>query len=543
MREFARLYNELDTTTATSRKLDALKKYFAANEPANAAWAVYFLAGGKPRQVISTKLLRQFSTEISSIPEWLFDECYLAVGDLAEVISLILPPSEYESNIGLSVWMESRILPLRGEQPEKIRDALFDYWRGLDRQARFLLIKLISGGFRVGVSKLLVIRALGELSGVDPKIIAHRMMGWTDGQIAPNAESYRKLIAAQSEFDQDDARTGHPYPFFLAHPLQTDPQSLGEIRSWHAEWKYDGIRAQFVQRNGQSYLWSRGEELVTDRFPEISSISLPDGTVIDGEILIWKNGGPGSFADLQRRIGRKTLSSKLLDELPAVLIAFDLLEHEGCDIRGAVQLERRARLDEIVRRTGASVLMLSPLIDAPDWRTLEVMRDSARGRGVEGLMLKSINAQYGVGRTKESGVWWKWKLDPYTVDAVLVYAQKGHGRRASLYTDYTFAVWSDGPDSERKLVPFAKAYSGLTDREIAQVDAIIRKTTVEKFGPVRSVTPAMVFEIGFEGITRSSRHKSGIAVRFPRMLRIRPEKKIDEADTLDTLKGMIGSHD
>jgi DNA ligase-1 len=229
---------------------------------------------------------------------------------------------------------------------------------------------------------LLVIRPLGELSGIDPKTIAHRMMGWTDGQIAPNAESYRKLIAAQSEFEQDDARTGHPYPFFLAHALQTDPQSLGEIRAWHAEWKYEGIRAQFVQRNRQSYLWSRGGELITDRFPEISSISLPDGTVIDGEILIWKNGGPGSFADLQRRIGRKTLSSRLLDELPAVLLAFDLLEHEGCDIRGAVQLERRARLDEIVRRTGASVLMLSPLIDAPDWLTLEVMRNSARGRGV-----------------------------------------------------------------------------------------------------------------------------------------------------------------
>lgn len=543
MREFAQLYNELHTTTATSRKLDALKKFFAASEPANAAWAVYFPPGGKPRQVISTKLLRQCSTEMSSIPQWLFDECYLAVGDLAEAISLILPPSEYESNIGLSVWMESRILPLRGEQPEKIRDALFDYWRGLYRQARFLLIKLISGSFRAGVSKLLVIRALGELSGVDPQnncAADDGVDGWPD---RTQRGKLPEVDAAQSEFDQDDARTGHPYPFFLAHPLQTDPQSLREIRSWPAEWKYDGIRAQFVQRNRQSYLWSRGEELITDRFPEISSISLPDGTVIDGEILIWKNGGPGSFTDLQRRIGRKTLSSKLLDELPAVLIAFDLLEHEGCDIRGAVQLERRARLDEIVRRTGASVLLLSPLIDAPDWRTLEVMRGSARGQGVEGLMLKSINAQYGVGRTKESGVWWKWKLDPYTADAVLVYAQKGHGRRASLYRDYTFAVWSDGPDSERKLVPFAKAYSGLTDREIAQVDAIIRKTTVEKFGPVRSVTPAMVFEIGFEGITRSSRHKSGIAARFPRMLRIRHDKKIDEADTLDTLKGMIGSHD
>ena len=543
MREFARLYNELDATTATSRKLDALKKYFGASESANAAWAVYFLAGGKPRQVISTKLLRQFATEMSGVPDWLFDECYLAVGDLAEAISLILPPPEYESNIGLATWMEERILPLRGEQPEKIRVALFDYWRGLDRQARFLLIKLISGGFRVGVSKLLVIRAMSELSGVDHKIIAQRMMGWTDGQVPSNAESYQKLIAPQRAFDHDSVQSGQPYPFFLSHPLQTDPRSLGDIRSWHVEWKYDGIRAQLVQRNHQRYLWSRGEELITDRFPEISGVSLQDGTVIDGEILIWKNGGPRPFADLQRRIGRKTLSSKLLDELPAVLIAFDLLEHEGRDIRNVVQVARRGRLEEIVRRTGSPVLMLSPLIEAPDWRTLEVLRDSSRTRGVEGLMLKSIHAQYGVGRTKESGAWWKWKLDPYTVDAVLVYAQRGHGRRASLYTDYTFAVWKEGPDSERKLVPFAKAYSGLTDREIAEVDARIRKTTIEKFGPVRSVTPTMVFEIGFEGITKSSRHKSGIAVRFPRMLRMRHDKKIDEADTLDTLNAMIRSYE
>jgi DNA ligase-1 len=484
--------------------------------------------------------LRQFSTEMSGLPEWLFDECYLAVGDLAETIAHILPPPEYETNIGLAVWMEERILPLRGDKPEKIHAALFDYWRGIDSQARFLLIKLISGGFRVGVSKLLVIRALGELSGTDPKIIAQRMMGWTDGAVLPSAESYQKLIAPASEHNAVEG--GQPYPFFLSHPLQTDPHTLGDIRSWHAEWKYDGIRAQLVQPGGRRYLWSRGEDLITDRFPEISGISLPDGTVIDGEILVWKNGVPGSFADLQRRIGRKMLSSRILDELPAVLIAFDLLEHGGRDIRGFVQLERRASLEEIVQGAGNSALMLSPLIDAPDWQTLEVLRSSSRARGVEGVMLKSISAQYGVGRTKEGGVWWKWKLDPYTVDAVLVYAQRGHGRRASLYTDYTFAVWSDDLGTEWKLVPFAKAYSGLTDREIARVDAVIRKTTIEKFGPVRGVTPTMVFEIGFEGIARSSRHKSGIAVRFPRMLRMRNDKKVDEADTLDTLKAMTRNH-
>ncbi|WP_371915204.1 ATP-dependent DNA ligase [Nitrosospira sp. Nsp11] len=540
MREFAGLYNELDSTTATIGKLDALKRYFSHAQPANAAWAVYFLAGGKPRQTISTKLLRQFSTEMSGIPEWLFDECYLAVGDLAETIAHILPPPGNESCIALAVWMEERIIPLRNETPEKIRGALFGYWDELQADERFLLIKLISGGFRVGVSKLLVVRALSELSGLDIKIVSQRMMGWTDSGLQPSAMRYSSLIAPQVAFEGADPHgQPYPYPFFLAHPLQADPETLGDIRQWQAEWKYDGIRAQLVQRGGQRWLWSRGEDLITDRFPEISGISFADGTVLDGEILVWKNDRPASFAELQKRIGRKTLSSKILNELPAVFIAFDLLEHGGQDIRNAAQSERRGKLEDVVSAIGAPGLIISPVIDAHDWQALRVIRDSSRSRAVEGMMLKSVSARYGAGRTKESGVWWKWKIDPYTVDAVLIYAQKGHGRRASLYTDYTFAVWNDDLEGKRKLVPFAKAYSGLTDREIAQVDAVIRKTTVDKFGPVRSVMPTMVFEIGFEGIALSSRHKAGIAVRFPRMLRIRDDKKIDEADSLETLRGML----
>jgi DNA ligase-1 len=279
--------------------------------------------------------------------------------------------------------------------------------------------------------------------------------------------------------------------------------------------------------------------LITDRFPEISEISLADGTVLDGEILVWKNDRPASFAELQKRIGRKTLSPKILNELPAVFMAFDLLEHGGQDIRNAAQSERRGKLEDVVSAIGSPGLIISPVIDAHDWQALRLIRDSSRSRAVEGMMLKSVSARYGAGRTKESGVWWKWKIDPYTIDAVLIYAQKGHGRRASLYTDYTFAVWNSDKEGERNLVPFAKAYSGLTDLEIARVDSVIRKTTVEKFGPVRSVTPTMVFEIGFEGIALSSRHKAGIAVRFPRMLRIRDDKKIDEADTLETLRGML----
>jgi DNA ligase-1 len=547
MREFARLYDELDATTATTGKLSALKRYFERAQPANAAWAVYFLAGGKPRQIVPARLLRQFSTEMADIPEWLFDECYQAVGDLAETIAHILPPPCSRSDVGLAEWMEDRLLPLRRQAPEKVRAALFTYWKELDAQERFLLAKLISGSFRVGVSRLLVTRALSEITGMDKKIIAQRMMGWTEGTALPDARRYSQLIAVQPESD-DALQRGQPYPFFLAHPLQAEPQALGDIRQWQVEWKYDGIRAQLLQRSGQRWLWSRGEELITHRFPEISSISLPEGTVLDGEILIWKNNKPASFADLQKRIGRSTVSNRILGELPAAFVAFDLLEQAGQDIRYIAQVERRRRLEEVAHAVDAPGFVLSPLVEAPDWEALGKIRESSRSRVVEGLMLKAVGAHYGVGRTKDTGIWWKWKIDPYTVDAVLVYAQKGHGRRASLYTDYTFAVWdqSEGrmPDmaqeaGARKLVPFAKAYSGLTDQEIAKVDALIRKTTVEKFGPVRSVVPSLVFEIGFEGIARSTRHKAGIAVRFPRILRIRDDKAIHEADTLETLKSML----
>lgn len=540
MREFARLFAELDETTATNRKLDALQAYFGSAAPENAAWAVYFLAGGKPRQAVPTKLLREVAIEYAQLDDWLFEESYQAVGDLAETIAHILPPPQQHSDIGLAEWMQERIGPLRGADPGAIRAALFTFWNELDTRERFLLTKLIGGGFRVGVSKLLVTRALSSIAAVDSKLIAQRLMGWTDGSVRPTAAGFLQLIAAQSD-DEHTLRGGQPYPFFLAHQLQGEPGQLGELAGWQVEWKYDGIRAQLVRRGGQNYLWSRGEDLITERFPELAVLRLPEGTVIDGEVLIWNDGVPAPFADLQKRIGRKTLSSKLLAELPAVLVAYDLLEEGGVDLRAVPQQERRALLEALVEEAGQEQLKLSPLVEAAGWDQLAQIRTESRARGVEGMMVKAKGAQYGVGRTKNVGTWWKWKIDPYTIDAVLIYAQAGHGRRASLYTDYTFAVWDADEDGERKLVPFAKAYSGLTDAEIAVVDNAIRKTTVEKFGPVRSVRPTMVFEIGFEGIALSSRHKAGIAVRFPRILRKRDDKAIEDADSLDTLKGLLAA--
>jgi len=541
LRDFAALYAALDATTSTHGKLEALTAYFRAAPARHAAWAAYFLAGGKPRQAVPTALLRQLAAERAGLPSWLFDACYEAVGDLAETIALVLPPPVRDSALGLDDWMRERIGPLRGAPPERVRTALFDAWDELDTPGRFLLGKLIGGGFRVGVSRLLLTRALAAVAGLDAKLIAQRLMGWTDKGAQPTADAYAALLAPEAATG-GASPGGQPYPFFLAHPLQAEPQTLGALDDWQAEWKYDGIRAQLVRRGGQSWLWSRGEELITDRFPELAKLPLPDGTVLDGEIVVWQDGHPAPFAALQRRIGRKTLGARLLQELPAVLIAYDLLEQEGVDRRDEPQHLRRMRLEQLISATADPALQLAPQVPAPDWAALAVLRDTARERGVEGLMLKAREARYGVGRTKDVGVWWKWKVDPYAVDAVLVYAQAGHGRRASLYTDYTFAVWDDTPDGapgERRLVPFAKAYSGLSDAEIARVDTVIRKTTIEKFGPVRSVRPTLVFEIGFEGIARSTRHKAGVAVRFPRILRPRPDKPVEEADTLATLKGLL----
>jgi DNA ligase-1 len=550
MRDFALLYAELDDTTSTTRKLAALENYFSTAAPADAAWAVYFLAGGKPRQAVPTKLLRQFAIEYSGLDDWLFDECYHAVGDLAETIALILPPPAQPNEIGLADWIELGIAPLRGADPETVRTALLLYWDQLDTRERFLLTKLIGGGFRVGVSRLLVTRALSAVSGQDSKLIAQRLMGWTDGSVRPTAAGFAQLIAAHSE-EEHAQRGGQPYPFFLAHQLDREPATLGDLSRWQVEWKYDGMRAQLVSRDGRNWLWSRGEELITERFPELAVLRLPDGVVLDGEILVWHGGAaPAPFADLQKRIGRKTVSARLLGELPVVLVAYDLLEYEGRDLRALPQSERRAMLEELVAslqaQQGAPQLRLAPVVHADSWEQLAEIRAESRARGVEGMMVKAVDAQYGVGRTKNVGTWWKWKIDPYSIDAVLIYAQAGHGRRASLYTDYTFAVWDDVRDEEggegggqRKLVPFAKAYSGLTDAEIAKVDHAIRRTTIEKFGPVRSVTPSMVFEIGFEGIASSPRHKSGIAVRFPRILRQRHDKTVEQADTLDALKNLL----
>jgi len=553
VKAFAALYAALDASTATHDKVAALRQYFQTADAADAAWAVYFLAGGKPRQTVPTALLRATACREAGLPDWLFEACYQAVGDLAETIAHVLPPADAPQSLGLAAWVEQRLLPLRGQPGETQADALAAWWRELDASGRFLLTKLIGGGFRVGVSKLLVQRALAEAFAVDAKVVAQRLMGYTDAKTVPTAARFQALHAAQAEAD-----VGQPYPFFLAHALAGDAQRLGAPHDWLVEWKYDGIRAQLVRRRGHSWVWSRGEELMTERFPEVVALSeaLPDGTVLDGEILVWIEGAPAPFQKLQQRIGRKTLTKKLLAEAPVSFLAYDLLEWQGVDQRAQPLQQRRARLEALCGDTG---LPLSPRVMADSWTDLVALREQSRERGVEGLMLKALDSAYGSGRTKAEGIWWKWKIAPLSVDCVLIYAQAGHGRRASVYTDYSFAVWNRAPRNADEaaavveaiarreppvpgalqLVPFAKAYSGLSDAEFAEVDRIIRANTLEKFGPVRSVRPTLVFELGFEGVNRSARHKSGIAVRFPRMLRIRHDKPLHEADSLAQLQAML----
>ncbi len=589
MKRFAALFAELDATTSTNAKVDALQRYFEQAPERDAAWAVYFLAGGKPRQVVSMAHLAGLACEEAGIEGWLFDECYQVVGDLAETIALVLPPGSEPTDVGLARWVEERLLPLRGSSEAEIAARVKSYWSELDAPGRFLLTKLIGGGFRVGVSKLLVQRALAAHAGVDAKRVAQRMMGYTDARVMPSAERFRALIAQHEEGAAVPQDEGQPYPFFLAHQLDAPPEvfasRLGPVSDWQVEWKYDGIRGQIVKRSGRVWVWSRGEELVTERFPEIESLAqaLPDGTVLDGEIMVWKSphpgplpkgegmnsdllplpsgegggeGGPAPFALLQQRIGRKNLTRKVLADAPVTFVAYDLLEQGGSDIRALPQRERRTRLEALLRDTRFPI---SPIETDASWLEFAKRREQSRDRGVEGFMLKRLDAAYGTGRTKAEGLWWKWKIDPMTIDCVLVYAQAGHGRRASVYTDYTFAVWNRRPRDQAEadavlesmarreppqpgalqLVAFAKAYSGLTDEEFRQVDAIIRRTTLEKFGPVRSVKPSLVFELGFEGINRSTRHKSGIAVRFPRMLRLRFDKPVHEADSLQELESLL----
>ncbi len=597
MQRFTQLYRELDATTRTTDKVAALVDYFRTAEPADAAWALALLMGNKIPRTVNSRQLRTWLVEVTQLPEWLINECYDAVGDLSETIALLLPVPTETADMPLASIVNERIVALRGLPDEEQRALVLKTWSELAATERFLWHKLLLGNFRIGVARTLVARALAVVAGIAAEVMAHRVMGrWQ-----PTAADYQSLLSGEGRVDP-----GQPYPFFLAYALENPPETLGPIDEWQLEWKWDGIRAQLIRRAGETLLWTRGEELVTDRYPEIAAIgdALPDGTVLDGEVLAWRGDDPLPFGVLQQRIGRKSVGAKLLHTAPVVFMAYDVLEIGGIDLRPLPLSERREKLQLLapspesnvsipindarervgVRATdfardatanketpaltpalsrnesneienslsgegatdadaslrGAAnrveeispipaALRLSPLVTANSWDEVTQLRHAARDNLTEGLMLKKKSAPYGVGRTR--GDWWKWKSTPLTIDAVLVYAQQGHGRRASLFTDYTFAVWNEG-----ELAPIAKAYSGLTDAEIREVDRFIRAHTIDRYGPVRTVEPLLVFELHFEGVQLSSRHRAGLAVRFPRIARWRTDKLPKDADTLETLR-------
>ncbi|MEN9771008.1 MAG: hypothetical protein RLZZ180_2638 [Pseudomonadota bacterium] len=566
MKQFAALYAELDATTSTAAKLAALQRHLAQADPADAAWAVYVLAGGRPKRVVRLGLLRALACEMAGMADWLFEACYQAVGDLAETLAHVLPGAGLQTDeAGLSVWLHDRILPLRALDEAQARDWVQAQWLQLDPLGRMLWVKLATGGFRVGVSRQLVQRALAAHAGLPVACVAERMMGYTDSTRLPTAQAYAELIAPLAD-GVSVQRGGQPYPFFLAHALapQERLEDLGAIQDWQIECKYDGIRAQLVKRAGQVFLWSRGEELITSSFPEVPPLAarLPEGTVLDGELLAWGDGAPAPFAQLQQRLGRKRLPAALLARVPVAFVAYDLLEQDGQDIRALTQAQRRERLERLL---ADQPIALAPRLVVASWADAQHLRQTLEH--AEGLMLKRLDSSYGSGRTRSAGLWVKYKREPRVIDGVLIYAQAGHGRRASLYSDYTFAVWNRPPlDAAQaqavieaiarreplarrvdlplaaqalQLVPFTKAYSGLSEQELRQVDAHIKRTLVDKFGPVRSVRPSLVFEIAFEGIGASARHKSGVALRFPRIKRLRPDKPVHEVSSLADLLALL----
>lgn len=502
--------------------------YFSDCPPDDAAWALYFLTGRRLKSLVKSKSLRQWVADVTGYPDWLVASSYEHVGDLGETIALLLPEPETTATAPtLEVMMDTYVLPLRDWAEPMQRPILLEAWSRLNRDERLVYHKLLTGGFRVGVSRSLVVRALAQLAGIEPAVMDHRLSGnWQ-----PQAEFFQAILSPE---DRPEDRRSRPYPFFLASPLEQAVEQLGSATEWHAEWKWDGIRAQLIKRGGDVILWSRGQETLTESFPEVqlAAAHLPDGVVLDGEILCWHDGSPLPFARLQKRITRKRLTREILSDNPAVFLAYDCLETDGVDIREHPIESRLERLRAIIREQKTQALRIAEPVVADTWEQLAQLREQSRQRGVEGLMLKREGSPYGTGRQR--GNWFKWKIDPMQADAVLVYAQAGHGRRAGLFTDYTFAVWQ-----ESELVPFAKAYSGLTDEEILSLDNWIKRNTTGRHGPLHIVKPEQVFELHFEGISESTTHKSGLATRFPRIHRWRKDKPASEADTTDTLRALL----
>ncbi len=595
MIHFTRLFNELDETNHTVEQLAALERYFKAAPAADAAWALHLLIGAKAPRALKNSQLREWISTVADLPTWLVDESCETVGDIAETLALLLPdPPTVPAggSLALHRLITERLLPLAGLGPEARRDLVVTTWRELDGAQRFIWNKLITGSFRIGVSRTQVARALGKTAGVSASVMAHRLLGFQE----PTEAAFRALLAAESANENFG-----PYPFQTANaiksaepagdptiesldlfprlvgapgtgPTITRPEELGSASDWQAEWLLDGLRVQVMRRGDAVLIWSQDEELLNPEFPEIAEAAqlLPDGTVLDGDLVVWPASDvcPGTRADIQQRLSHATPGAGLQRKLPVVFIAQDIIEAAEIDQRGRPLLARRRQLAEVLapaadrhRETQATRpasgstdgsqmdLFGSPpaaaahhapfrfraasLVSFGSWEQLASLRREARDHGAAGLILKRTESCYGA--SVETSAWWIWPIEPLRINAVLIAALPGHGNSPRAFSDYTFAVWCDD-----ELVPFAKTGTGLTEIGFRAMDDFIRAHITGKFGPVRSVKAELVFELEFDSVQTSTRHKSGLVVRSARIHRRRPELSAAEADTLEALRLLVG---
>ena len=534
MRAFARLLDQLAFTPSRNAKLVLLRDYLGHAPDPERGWALASLTGALRFDAAKPAFIRK-AAEARLDPQ-LFALSYDFVGDLAETVALIWP---VRPGANREPELPEVVESLRTASRREVQILLERWLDALDATGRWALLKLLTGGLRIGVSARLAKQALAGLGGI---AVADIEEVWHSQQ--PPYGDLFAWLEKRSERPTIDA-PGRFRPVMLAQAIDEESDFVRyHAADYAAEWKWDGIRVQAVNERGQRRLYSRTGEDIAAAFPDVIA-ALDFAGVIDGELLIFNDGHAAPFGDLQQRLNRKTADAKLLTKFPAGVRAYDLLMDGESDLRQLPFAERRKKLEALVVRLNNPRIDLSPLQSFASWEELAKLRsDPPPGdpRIAEGLMLKRWDSIYEAGRPK--GPWFKWKRDPHLIDAVLMYAQRGHGKRSGFYSDYTFGVWREDANGDRALTPVGKAYFGFTDEELKRLDKFVRDNTVERFGPVRAVRAdkdfGLVLEIAFEGLQRSTRHKSGVAMRFPRVNRIRWDKPAREADELPTLEKMLG---
>jgi len=518
MRLFGQLLQACLQEPKTLQKISLLSDYFNEESPENMPMALHFLMGENMGRFCSGRQLREWAAQLLGLPDWLVDESYEALGDNSETISLLFPNKPSSLAHDLKAVCE-RIQQLKSEPIDVKKDWIIDVWSKSSRDDIYTFNKLLGGGIRIGASKKNVLKALSRTVHLDVDILEQRLLGtWEPTKIAYDALVNPDDIAGKGTC---------PYPFFLASPIQDVDATLMPFSDWQIEPKWDGIRAQLVHRQEGTQLWSRGNDLISDQFPDIldSASELPYG-VYDGEVLAWGADGPQPFADLQKRLNRKKVTRQLLASIPCIMMLYDCLEFEGVDVREQALHERCKKIRDLRPPFYTSNPLTLNGVSA-----LNDYVKNARNNRVEGVIIKRLSSAYKSGRVR--GDWWKLKVDPLLLDVVIMYAQKGKGIRSGLFTDYTFGVWDNN-----QLVPIGKAYSGLTNDEIKQVHQILNNHLTDRFGPVRGVSPCVVLEVAFDSIQESPRHKSGLALRFPRINRLRLDKPVEEANSLEDARAL-----